>query len=125
MADKVFLDESGITVTEEQLLVPGRSFKIIDIDSVGVTGKRPSRLAQILVGLVGLAIWVPQSDTWWVGYAGLGIVALAWIWVRRLKTRYSIVLSTGDDGTTALESQDELLIERIVKALNDAMHVPN
>jgi hypothetical protein len=75
--------------------------------------------------LVGLAIWVPQSDTWWVGYAGLGIVALAWIWVRRLKTRYSIVLSTGDDGTTALESQDELLIERIVKALNDAMHVPN
>ena len=125
MADKVFLDESGITVTEEQLLVPGRSFKIIDIDSVGVTGKRASRLAPILVGLIGLAIWVPQSDTWWIGYAGLGIVALAWIWVRRLKTRYSIVLSTGDGGTTALESQDELLVERVVKALNYAMHVPN
>ena len=124
MADQVFLDEGGVTVTEEQLLVPGQSFKIKDIDAVGVRGKRPSRLAPILVGLIGLAIWVPQSDTWWVGYAGLGIVAFAWIWVRRLKTRYRIVLDIGDSETTALESIDELLIERVVKALNDAMHVP-
>ncbi len=125
MSDKVFLNESGVTVTEERLLVPGRSFKIIDIDSVDVTGTRPSRLVSILVGLIGFAIWVPQSDTWWVGYAGLGIVAMAWIWVRRLKTRYSIVLSTGDGGTTALESQDKPLVERVVEALKDAMHVPN
>lgn len=124
MADQVYLDEGGITVTEEQLLVSGLSFKIRDIDSVGVRGKRPSRLAPILVGLIGLAMWIPQSGTWWIGYAGLGVVGFAWIWIRRLKTRYRIVLDIGDSETTALESIDEQLIERVVKALNEAMHVP-
>ena len=55
---------------------------------------------------------------------GLAVVAAAWIWIRRLKTRYRIVLDIGDSETTALESIDEQLIERVVKALNEAMHVP-
>ena len=122
MADQVYLEEGGITVTEEQLLVPGLSFNIRDIDGVGVRGKRPSRLAPILVGLVGLAIWLSTSQLY--TYLGLAIVAAAWIWIRRLKTRYRIVLDIGDSETTALESVDEQLIERVVKALNEAMHVP-
>lgn len=112
-------------MTEEQLLVPGLSFKINDIDAVGIRGKRPSRLAPILVGLIGLAMWIPQSETWWIGYVGLGVVAVAWIWVRRLKTKYRILLKIRDKETTALESTDEPLIQRIVGALDEAMHVPS
>lgn len=123
MADKVFLDESGITVTEEQLLVSGLSFKISDIDGVGIRGKRPSRLAPILVGLIGLAVWLSTSQLY--TYLGLAIVAAAWIWIRRLKTQYRIVLDIDDNETTAFESIDEPLIQRVVQALNDAMHVPN
>ena len=123
MADKVFIDESGITVTEEQLLVSGLSFKISDIDGVGIRGKRPSRLAPILVGLIGLAVWL--STTQLYTYLGLAIVAAAWIWIRRLKTQYRIVLDINDNETTALESIDERLVQRVVQALNDAMHVPN
>ena len=111
-------------MTEEQLLVPGQSFKIRDIDSVGVTGKRPSRLAPILTAMVGLVIWLSASSQLY-SFLGLAIVAAGWIWVRRLKTRYRIVLNAGDSETAALESKDELFIERVVKALNDAMHVPN
>ena len=58
-------------------------------------------------------------------YLGLAIVAAAWIWIRRLKTRYRIVLDIDDNETTAFESIDERLIQRVVQALNDAMHVPN
>lgn len=123
MADKVFIDESGITVTEEQLLVSGLSFKISDIDGVGIRGKRPSRLAPILVGMIGLAVWL--STTQLYTYLGLAIVAAAWIWIRRLKTQYRIVLDINDNETTALESIDERLVQRVVQALNDAMHVPN
>ena len=123
MADKVFLDESGITVTEEQLLVSGLSFKISDIDGVGIRGKRPSRLAPILVGLIGLAVWLSTSQLY--TYLGLAIVAAAWIWIRRLKTQYRIVLDIDDNETTAFESIDEPLIQRVVQALSDAMHVPN
>ena len=123
MADKVFLDESGITVTEEQLLVSGLSFKISDIDGVGIRGKRPSRLAPILVGMIGLAVWLSTSQLY--TYLGLAIVAAAWIWIRRLKTQYRIVLDIDDNETTAFESIDEPLIQRVVQALNDAMHVPN
>ena len=123
MADQVFLDEGGVTVTEDQLLVPGQSFKIRDIDGVGVRGRRPSRLGPILVGMIGLAIWLSTSQLY--TYLGLAIVAGAWIWIRRLKTTFRIVLDIGDSETTALESIDQLLVERVVKALNDAMHVPN
>ena len=123
MADKVFIDESGITVTEEQLLVSGLSFKISDIDGVGIRGKRPSRLAPILVGMIGLAVWL--STTQLYTYLGLAIVAAAWIWIRRLKTQYRIVLDINDNETTALESIDERLVQRVVQALYDAMHVPN
>jgi hypothetical protein len=123
LADKVFIDESGITVTEEQLLVSGLSFKISDIDGVGIRGKRPSRLAPILVGMIGLAVWL--STTQLYTYLGLAIVAAAWIWIRRLKTQYRIVLDINDNETTALESIDERLVQRVVQALNDAMHVPN
>ena len=123
MADKVFMDESGITVTEEQLLVSGLSFRISDIDAVGIRGKRPSRLAPILVGMIGLAVWLSTSQLY--TYLGLAIVAAAWIWIRRLKTRYRVVLDIDDNETTAFESIDEPLIQRVVQALNDAMHVPN
>lgn len=120
LADQVFLEENGVTVTEAQLLVPGESFMIRDILRVGVVRKRRSKIPAILLALIGLAMWVPESEIWWLGYAGLGIVAAAWIWARKIKTDHQILLDMVDGEMTALHSQDERWVERIVKALNDA-----
>ena len=122
MADKIFLDENEVTVTEDQLRVHGRSFRIRDIRRVGVIRKRRRlKIVPILLAMVGLAIWIPNSGTWWIPYAGLGIVAVAWVWVRQIKTNNRIILDTLNGEQTAMESTDQLHTERVVKAVRDAI----
>ncbi len=121
MDDQVFLDENDVTVTRDQLVVAGASFRIREIRRVGVTKRRRSRLLPILLAMVGLAMWIPDTEAWWIGYAGLVVVAVAWVWVRKIKTNHRIILDTLNGEMTALETQDERWTEKIVKAVRDAM----
>ena len=75
MDDQVFLDENDVTVTRDQLVVADASFRIREIRRVGVIKRRRSRLPPILLAMVGLAMWIPDTEAWWIGYAGLVIVA--------------------------------------------------
>ncbi|WP_250451163.1 DUF6232 family protein [Caballeronia sp. ATUFL_M2_KS44] len=117
-AERVFLDEGAIKVTNTRLMVPGNTFAMSGITSVKHIEKDRSWIAGAILVAVGTILL----------FCGLSFVPLAAIalipgavLLARGKPKYAISLMTSSGEVTAFSSQDKGLVRRVVHALNNAI----
>jgi hypothetical protein len=121
MAEQTFFDEAGVTVTNARFIASGRTFAVNGITSVSLYNITPRRTGPIAFFVIAFLILIGGS-----GGSGsiIGALVLAGIgvlyWLSE-PVRYSVRLMTASGESDAFTARDEFLIERIVRAVNDAI----
>lgn len=114
-AETVFLEESGVKVTNARFVVFGKTHALSGITSVSSYKISPSRKGPIVLILLGIL-----SAAMIKGYAII-FIALGIVWWIMQKNTYKVHMESASGSFDALDSKDEDFIDRVVNALNDAI----
>lgn len=127
--ERVFLESSGVKVTNARFITSGRTYAMASVNSVKVVkqDKTPSKggaVAMIVIGVLGMlgaSSGASKSLVGMVLFAAL-IGMGAW-WLKSIKQRFlfTIMLTTSSGESAALESYSEQDIRRVETALSDAI----
>lgn len=121
--ERLFFDEQDVTITQSRFVTGEKTYTIDTISSVSsreiTTNTRWSWVVTglgILILLLGISIRIPilmVLGAIMVGGAGLRLLLT--------KTSHAVVIQTGAGETHTAIAGDKFWVERIVKALNDAI----
>ena len=128
--ETVFLSEGGMFVSISRVNLGGTTYATANITSVSKR-MRPAKTGcatiLIVLGLLMALIFLGALTTSDVS-TGLGgllfagiILGLGVLWYRSLKPTYLLVFASSSGETEALSSQDQALIDRVVRAVNEAI----
>jgi hypothetical protein len=112
------LDEQNIKVTSARFLVKDRTYAMSGITSVNTKVDRPSKLGPLVTIALG-AVVLLNGPTTFLG--GLLVVVVGVFWFRSKRPRYTVVLTTAAGEQEPVKSSDGVFVEKIVKAINDAI----
>lgn len=118
MAEQTFLNESGIQVTNARLITKGRTYVVSNITSVSLYEVKPNRVGVIVCAGIGAIVLLQGGNG---VYAGLIFLALAIVSWFANPTTYSVRLVTASGESDAFTAKDRGQVERVVKALNEAI----
>ena len=99
-------------------MVPGQTYAMSGITSVKAYRKDPSRTGPIILGILGLLGLLGGTEVLPGALITLGI-AVAWWMIP--KPSFSVLLSSASGEAKALTSKDGACIDRVIRALNDAI----
>ncbi|MCB0465793.1 MAG: hypothetical protein KDC78_09005 [Aequorivita sp.] len=115
--EKMFYQDSTVTVTQSRYIAGSKTYAMRNISSVSLFKIDKSRTGAILLLVVGILLLFPEG-TRVVG----GIIAiLGGIWLFSIKDEYSVRISTNAGEANSLVSKDQVYIQKVVNALNDAI----
>lgn len=115
MPEKTFFDYDGVRVTNTRFIVDGQTYAMSNITSVTAEVQTPNRIipALLIVAGVGIAL---------TGYYAALLLSIAGImWLKFQKTVYHVTLHTAGIETSALQTYQKEYLQRVVRALNDAI----
>ncbi len=122
MEEKLFFEESGVTVTNARFIVPTQMFAMSGITSVTMFREEPRRGWAIFLAILGV-LFVMSGITQSAGLTifglllgGAGVALLV-----NLKARYHVLLKTASGEAKAVDSTDMAFIKRIVAGLHQAI----
>ena len=119
MAEKTFLNQNGVSVTNSRIIIGGQTFAMSNITSVRMIEETPSYKGPLILGAIGILPML-SGDGGGIG-VGLLLIALAAIWAFTKKAKYFVGLMTAAGESKALNSEDQNYIGSIVQAVNDAI----
>jgi len=120
MPEQVFLNEGGVQVTNARFIAKGRTFAINGITSVTLYKKGPSLLGPILILFFAVAVFLHAPDNPKAGIASLVMIVIVIIyWI--FDNTYAVRLMTASGESDAFSSRKRDQIQRIVRALNEAI----
>jgi hypothetical protein len=116
--EKVFYQDTNVTVTQSRFIANGKTYAMSNISSVAIFKKVKSRLFQILLIIVGLAVCFTSNDAKILGFviAAIGCLALYFT-----KDEYSVRITSNAGEADGFISKDQQYIQKIVTAVNDAI----
>jgi hypothetical protein len=118
-----FFSEQGVQVTNARLIVPGKTYAMANITSVSTKRENPSYSGVKFTG--GLAFLMGFAalpfGSWQLGILAIMLIAVAVVWGLSLKPDFHLKISSASGESSALSSKDQLYVERIVQAIQDAI----
>jgi hypothetical protein len=115
MPEKTFFDYDGVRVTSTRFIVDGQTYAMSNVTSVSAEVQTPNRIIPALLILGGLVLALSRI------YAGLLLPIIGIIWWKLQKTIYHVTLHTAGIETSALQTHQKEYLQRVVRALNDAI----
>ena len=115
MEEKEFFRYEDVTVTNSRFIVASQTFAMSNITSVRASQTPPKRFWPIILILVGLLFSASTAAI------GIGLIVVGGVWLALQKTYYHVALTTAGGETQALTSEQREYIEKVVRALNDAI----
>ena len=127
--ERVLLEESGVTVTTARFMVGAQTYAMSSVNSVASFTVRESRLAAgcgVLIGVGFLlfgasAIFEPRSRGVGILLVLAAVALFVVIGSKVAKHTYAVRLTTSSGQVEALQSKELEFVQRVVKALNDAI----
>lgn len=119
MTETVFFDENNVKVTNARFIANNQTYAMSGVTSVRSTmapAEVKGYLIGIGIGLIMLFALEGAAKLFGVVVAGVAI----WLMISAKSTHW-VTLVTSAAESRALESKDELFINRVVEALNDAI----
>jgi hypothetical protein len=115
-----FLREGEVVVTSDRFMVSNQTYAMSGVTSVSTWVKKPPRGFFIFLIIVGLLLSLALRPLE-LPPLGLLVLLLGIVLLLVMKNKYSVWLATASGGSSALISKDKEYIERVVKALNEAI----
>jgi hypothetical protein len=113
--ERIFFDYGGVTVTNMRFIVKPQTFAMSNITSVKASEQKPSRLRPVVLIAAG-AFSLLGNVLVGIVLAGIGIA-----WLLKQTTMYHVMLTTAGGEISALRSEQRQYVEKVVKAVNDAI----
>lgn len=119
---KVF-ENGEVLVTTTRFVVNGQTYAMNGVTSVKSYKKDPSRVLPVIIGIAGLITLFSgfASGSTAASIFGLVILAGAYFLWKSQKPEYSVRLATASGEASALNSNDNVYINQVVEALNNAI----
>jgi hypothetical protein len=139
MIEQTFLNASGIVVTNATLKVNSKRYAIANITSFEGRQQNPNTsipdkilfVAFCLAALIAIGEWnsiatqgILYSLLWLICFTAMlvaPLVAIALLWKKKLKIKYSIILNTAAGEVQAIETTDETTVHLTLSALENAV----
>ena len=115
--EKVFYQDTNVTVTQSRFIAANKTYAMRNISSVSLFKIEKSLGTQIVLTIIGVLMLFGDSTR--IFGAVLAIIGI--LWIISIKDKYSVRISTNAGEANSLISKDQLYIQKIVDALNDAM----
>lgn len=116
MDEKLFLNESNVSVSNVRFIAQGQTYAMSGVTAVKTFRKDPPRKLLIGLGVLGAMGLMAGNIT--LGLATIAMVTAIWFF---RKAEFSVMLSSASGENKALTSNDGAFIARVVGALNDAI----
>ncbi len=121
MPEHVFFEDAGVKVTNTRFVAGGRTFAVSGITSVSLSKITPQRKGPIAVGVLSILLLLGSRGDTSILVVGLVLLAAAVVYWFVDSSRYSVRLMTASGESDAFSAKDELLVGRVVDALNEAI----
>jgi hypothetical protein len=118
MEEKIFFEYEDVKVTNARFITGAQTFAMSNVTSVKAHTQKPSRIALILLLIIGLFFTLGGGAGVLIG---LVVAAVAAIALYLQKTTYHVMLTTSGGETSALKTYQLDYITKVVNALNEAI----
>lgn len=118
MDDTILFSHADIKVSHQHLTVRGQTYAFADIKHVELQLIEPKRIVATILFLAGLFLLVDEGQLFALG--GFSIILSVVFWVSG-GTKYAVVIHNAAGEQRVFSSDDRLLTEKIVHALDTAM----
>ncbi len=117
-SEKVFYKDSTVIVTQSRYVTGNKTYIMRNISSVTISRITESRFGPKLITIIGILIIFISTNLQALG--GL-LIILGIIWYILIKDSFTVRISTNSGEVNSLRSKDKLYIEKIIKAINNAI----
>ena len=124
LLERVHFDQAGITVSTSRFMVQGETQTMRDVISARKAVVEPSRFGPgltVLMGLFALGIGSMHPGADMGTFLGSLMVGVGIVWLQSKKPTYDVRLASAHGERTAYSSRDRAIVERIVRAINEAI----
>ncbi len=118
-SENTIFDENDIYVSDQRFVVPEQTYAISGITSVLKWVTKPSIKVPLILVALGIIPWF---------FGGFGMIIIGLLLIGggvfmfiRNKPTYSVYITTAAGEEEAFNSKDELFVDNIVQAINDAI----
>jgi len=114
--EKVFLQDSNVTVTQSRFVSGGKTYAMRNISSVSLHKIEKSRMGPILIIILGIVFLIAKSYP-----IGLGLLLLGGLWLFGIKDQFSVRIQSNSGEADGLVSVDKIYVEKVVASINNAI----
>ena len=115
MAEQTFFEYEDVKVTNARFISGSQTYAMSNVTSVKAFEQKPKRFWGILFLVIGVAVAISAP------VVGLLIAASATVFLFMQKTMYHVMLSTSGGETSALKTNQQEYLQKVVAALNEAI----
>lgn len=119
MAEEIFYESGNVKVTNARFVVGSQTYAMNGVTSVKSLVVPANKGLAIILIVVGLLILVGASGGGKV--FGLLIAALGGYMIYKAKATHAVMLHSSSGETQALSSTDQVYIQSVIQALNEAL----
>lgn len=122
MEEQAFFEEGYVTVTRSRIVIGNQTYPVANITSIRTDTVHPNLLGPFLVGIFGaILLIVGISEGASAFLFGAGLIAVSVVLWKRAKSTYTIFFGTAGGEQRALESEDADYVNRVARAIDQAL----
>jgi hypothetical protein len=115
--EKVFFQDSLVTVTQSRFMASGKTYAMRNISSVSNFQIKKSKAGAIAFIIFGALMLFSEDSR---GF-GIGLAILGAIWLYFIKDSFSVKINSNSGEANGFISKDRAYVQQIVDAVNEAM----
>lgn len=127
--ERVFLNDNGVYVSNTKVTIHGTTYATANITSVAKRFTPASKGCAVLLVVAGVIAVLGSFGAFNSSFGdgvvaflvAAGILAAGVAWFRALKPTFHVILASAAAERQGLSSKDEVLVDRVTTAINDAI----
>ena len=116
------MKENNVTVTRSRIVIDNQTYPVANITSIRTDTKPPNLIWPFLMGIIGVFLLIAgingDATSFLIGAVLIAVAVIVW---RKAKPTHTIFFGTAGGERRALESQDGDYVQRVARAIDEAL----
>ena len=116
-----YSDEKGVRITGTRAIFGSTTYSMANISSIRTDQEPAKRIPGVVTAIIGLILLFMGYSEVWLVIIGIVILGIGVLMALRAKGTYHVKITSASGEATALSSNDEGYVRRIVNAVNESI----